>query len=470
MSGLIRAAAGFPTASRASTGPTFDSLLVANRGEIAVRIMATAERRGLRTIAVHSDADAHALHVRRADEAHRLGPAPVQSSYLDIDAVLAAAERSGAQAIHPGYGLLSENAAFARRVQEAGLIWVGPEPEAMEALSDKIRARELMMDAGVPVARGTASPPEDAAAALREADRIGYPLMLKAAGGGGGIGMSVMCTPEELSAGFESARTRAQRMFGSADLLLERQAYPARHVEVQVVGTGDGRIFAVGDRDCSVQRRFQKVVEESPAPRVEPQVRAGLHAAAVAAADAVSYTGAGTVEFLLNPETGEFVFLEMNTRLQVEHPVTEMVTGLDLVDVQLRVAGGEFVDLADVAIAGHAIEFRLYAEDPVRFMPSPGAVTVWHRPQRPWLRIDSGYEAGDEVSRWYDPLVAKICVHGEDRAQTLARAQEVLDEVEIGPVTTNLDFLRRVVLDDQFVAAEHGTEIVGRMMAPSPQV
>ena len=441
----------------------FESLLVANRGEIAVRIMHTARRLGIRTIAVHSDADETALHVRTADEAVRIGPAPVQQSYLDADAVIAAARRTGAQAVHPGYGLLSENADFARAVRRAGLVWVGPEPEVIEAMSDKIRARALMAVAGVPVARGSATPPADVTEALEAAERVGFPLMLKAAAGGGGIGMSAIASAQELADGFEQARTRAARMFGSADVLLEQLITPARHVEVQVLGLGDGCVVALGDRDCSVQRRFQKVVEEAPAPGVSAAVRARLHAAGRDAAAAVSYSGVGTVEFLLDPTTEEFVFLEMNTRLQVEHPVTELVTGLDLVELQLRVAAGESVDLGEVESTGHAIELRLNAEDPVRFLPTPGPVQTWRQPEHDWLRVDSGYDVGDEVSRWYDPLVAKICVLGTDRAEALDRATRVLSELEVAPLSTNLDFLRRVVQTMEFVDASHDTGIVERL-------
>lgn len=441
----------------------FDSLLIANRGEIAVRVMQTAARLGIQTVAVYSDADADALHVRLADRAVRLGPEPVQQSYLDMNAIIAAAKATGVEAVHPGYGLLSENADFARCVRQAGLIWVGPEPEAIESMSDKIRARAMMITAGVPVARGTTAPPSDVSTALAAAEAIRYPLMMKAAAGGGGIGMAAVTSPENLKNSFSQARARAERMFGSGDLLLEQLMCPARHVEVQVLGLSDGRVVALGDRDCSVQRRFQKVVEEAPAPHIDPEVRARMHAAAVAAASAVNYTGVGTVEFLFDPTTREFVFLEMNTRLQVEHPVTELVTGLDLVELQLYVAAGEYVELGPVAQSGHALEFRLNAEDPVKFLPTPGRIETWRHLNKPWFRIDTGYEVGDEVTRWYDPLVAKLCVVGRDREQAFARATAVLNTFETSPLITNLEFLKRVLADPEFIAGTHDTKIVDRL-------
>ncbi|WGX99167.1 acetyl/propionyl/methylcrotonyl-CoA carboxylase subunit alpha [Nocardioides sp. L-11A] len=441
----------------------FNKLLVANRGEIAVRVLRTAQAMGIRTVAVYSDADRDALHVRMADEAVRVGPAAVQDSYLNLDKVLDVALAAGAEAVHPGYGLLSENAEFARRVGAAGLVWVGPGPDVIEAMGDKIRARATMLAAGVPVSRGSGEAPRTVEEALDAAASVGYPLMLKAAAGGGGIGMSSVSGPAQLAAAFDQARGRAERMFGSPDLLLERLVSPARHVEVQVVGLAKGRVVALGERDCSVQRRFQKVVEESPAPGLSARTRAALHAAAVAAAEAVGYCGAGTVEFLLDPATEEFVFLEMNTRLQVEHPVTELVTGLDLVELQLRIAAAEDVDLGTVVPEGHALELRLYAEDPHRFLPAPGAIETWNVPDRPWLRVDTGYVAGDEVTRHYDPLVAKICVLGADRAEALARAAEALEEIAVAPLVTNLPFLVEVLAEPGFAAGGYDTALVDRM-------
>ncbi len=359
-----------------------ESVLVANRGEIARRVIITARRMGIRTVAVYSEADAELPYVRAADEAVLIGPPPPARSYLDAAAILRAARDTGARAIHPGYGFLSENAGFARQVTEAGLTWVGPSASAIDQMGNKISARNLMAAAGVPVAEGTTEPVSGLEEALAAAALIGYPVMVKAAAGGGGIGMSAAADPEQLAAAFETARSRAERFFGSPAILLERYVAPARHVEVQILGLADGRVLALGERDCSVQRRHQKVAEETPSPGVGSGLRARMLEAAVRAGETVGYQGAGTVEFLLDARTGDFTFLEMNTRLQVEHPVTEMVTGIDLVEQQLRIAagGGISFDPDDVRAAGHAIELRVYAEDPARFLPSPGTITAWDEP------------------------------------------------------------------------------------------
>src|SRR5215468_10358290 len=371
-----------------------NSVLVANRGEIARRIIATARRLGIRAVAVYSEADQGLPFVAEADEAVPIGPPPPAKSYLDSGAVLAAARRAGAAAIHPGYGFLSENPQFAREVLAAGLTWVGPPPGAIEQMGDKINARNLMARAGVPVAAGTTEPVTSADAAVAEADRIGYPVMVKAAAGGGGIGMSAVSDPAGLRAAFETARTRAERFFGNPAILLERYISRARHVEVQILGLADGRVLALGERDCSVQRRHQKIAEETPSPGVSPALRERMLAAAVKAGEAVGYRGAGTVECLVDVATGDFMFLEMNTRLQVEHPVTELVTGLDLVEEQLRAAAGEppgFDPDAPPRPVGHAVEFRVYAEDPVHFRPGPGAITGWQEPVGDGVRVDAGY-------------------------------------------------------------------------------
>ncbi len=361
-----------------------ESVLVANRGEIARRVIATARRMGIRTIAVYSEADAGLPFVREADEAAAIGPPPPARSYLDAGAILQAAQVTGARAVHPGYGFLSENGSFARTVIDAGLTWVGPPPSAMEQMGDKISARNLMAAAGVPVAAGTTEPVHDADEAEAAAAFIGYPVMVKAAAGGGGIGMSAAAGPEQLAAAFGTARSRAERFFGDPAILLERYVAPARHVEVQILGVPGGRVLALGERDCSVQRRHQKVAEETPSPGVSPALRARMLAAAVRAGETVGYQGAGTVEFLVDTRTGDFTFLEMNTRLQVEHPVTELVTGIDLVEQQLLIAGGDGIsfDPDQVRARGHAIELRVYAEDPDRFLPSPGTITGWTRPAR----------------------------------------------------------------------------------------
>src|ERR1700758_2579975 len=348
-----------------------DSVLVANRGEIARRVLRTARRMGIRAVAVYSDADADLPYVREADEAVHIGPAQPARSYLDAAVLIEAARKTGAAAVHPGYGFLAENADFARQVIAAGLTWVGPDPGAIEQMGDKIRARNLMEQAGVPVSPGTREPVTDVNAAVTEAERIGYPVMVKAAGGGGGIGMGAAADEAGLRAAFETARSRAMRFFGSPAILLERYVERARHVEVQILGLADGRVLALGERDCSVQRRHQKVAEETPSPGVSPELRERMMAAAVQAGEAVGYRGAGTVECLVDAASGSFVFLEMNTRLQVEHPVTELVTGIDLVEQQFRIAAGEQVSFApdQVRPHGHALELRIYAEDPVRFLP-----------------------------------------------------------------------------------------------------
>jgi acetyl-CoA carboxylase biotin carboxylase subunit len=439
-----------------------ESVLVANRGEIARRVIATTRRLGIRSVAVYSEADAGLPFVREADEAVLIGPPPPAQSYLDAGAILAAARQTAAAAVHPGYGFLSENATFAQQVQAAGLTWVGPTPEAIEQMGDKINARNLMHRAGVPVALGSTEPVTDAAAALAEAERIGYPVMVKAAAGGGGIGMSAATGPEELQTAFETARTRAERFFGSPAILLERFIERARHVEVQIMGLADGRVVALGERDCSVQRRHQKVAEETPSPGVGPVLREHLLAAGVRAGEAVGYRGAGTVEFLLDVWTQEFVFLEMNTRLQVEHPVTELVTGIDLVEQQFRIAAGEPAgfDPLDVAPEGHALEFRVYAEDPVRFLPSPGAITQWEQPSGPGIRVDAGYEAGNNVTPFYDPLLAKLCVHGGTRDEALGRAREAVAAFRLAGPKTNLPFHADLLASETFVSGDYDTSVV----------
>jgi len=442
-----------------------NSVLVANRGEIARRILATARRLGIRAVAVYSEADADLPFVAEADEAVLIGPAPPGQSYLDAGAVLAAARRTGAAAIHPGYGFLAENPAFARRVLAEGLIWVGPPPEAIEQMGDKINARNLMARAGVPVSAGTTEPVTSAAAAAAEAARIGYPVMVKAAAGGGGIGMSAVTGPAGLAAAFETARTRAERFFGDPAILLERYIDHARHVEVQILGLADGRVVALGERDCSVQRRHQKVAEEAPSPGVGPALRARMLAAAVRAGAAVGYRGAGTVECLVDPAADDFVFLEMNTRLQVEHPVTELVTGIDLVEQQFRIAAGADVsfDPAGVRPRGHALELRVYAEDPVRFLPSPGTITRWDEPAGDGVRVDAGYAAGNKVTQFYDPLLAKLCVHGPDRDRALARAREAVAAFQITGPRTNLPFHAELLASEEFRSGDYDTSIITRL-------
>ncbi|MFC4061421.1 acetyl/propionyl/methylcrotonyl-CoA carboxylase subunit alpha [Planomonospora corallina] len=450
----------------------FESVLVANRGEIARRVIRTVRRMGVRAIAVYSEADADLPFVKEADEAVLLGPANPLQSYLDADKVLEAARATGAQAVHPGYGFFSENAGFARAVAEAGLVWIGPSPEAIERMGDKINARNLMEAAGVPVAAGTREPVTDLERAVAAAAEIGYPVMVKAAGGGGGIGMGVARDEAELARAFETA-ARAAARFGAAGgdgasngpaILLERYIERARHVEVQILGFPDGTVVALGERDCSVQRRHQKVVEETPSPGITPALRERMLAAAVRAGEAVGYLGAGTVECLVDADAQDFVFLEMNTRLQVEHPVTELVTGVDLVEQQLRIAAGE-AEPFSVAPSGHAIEFRVYAEDPRRFLPGPGKIDVWEEPSGEGVRVDSGYAAGTAVTPFYDPLMAKLCVYGRTRDEALERARKAVAGFQVEGPKNNLPFCAELLEHPEFAAGDYDTGLVSRMRA-----
>jgi acetyl-CoA carboxylase biotin carboxylase subunit len=447
------------------------SLLVANRGEIARRIIRTAKRLGVRTVAVYSEADAGLPFVTEADEAVLIGPANPAQSYRNTEAILAAAKATGAEAIHPGYGFLSENADFARAVVEHGLVWVGPSPEAITAMGDKINARNLMAAAGVPVAPGTTDPAATVEQAIAEADRIGYPVMVKAAAGGGGMGMAAADDEDALRTEYEKVRAFAERMFGDGSVLIERFFPRVRHIEVQILGLADGRVIALGERECSVQRRNQKVLEETPSPAVDSDLRERLQAAAVRAGEAVGYSNAGTVECLLDPTTGEFFFLEMNTRLQVEHPITEAVYRVDLVEEQLRAASGmpPGFDLDTVFPRGHAIEMRVNAEDPKRFLPGPGAVTTWVEPSGEGVRVDAGYAAGTTVTPNYDSLMAKLIVFADDRPTAIARARDAAAAFEIVGPKSNLPFFGELFDNPEFVGGDYDTGIVGRMRAPKPK-
>ena len=445
-----------------------DSVLVANRGEIARRVIRTARRTGIKAVAVYADADADLPYVREADQAVHIGPSPNPQparSYLDAAAIIDAARQTGVAAVHPGYGFLAENADFARQVIAAGLTWVGPDPDAIEQMGDKIRARNLMERAGVPVSPGSREPVCDMAAAVAEADRIGYPVMVKAAAGGGGIGMGVAADEAGLRSAFETARSRAERFFGSPEILIERFVERARHVEVQILGLADGRVLALGERDCSVQRRHQKVAEETPSPGVSAGLRERMLAAAVQAGQAVAYRGAGTVECLVDADAGTFVFLEMNTRLQVEHPVTELVTGIDLVEQQFLIAAGEppSFDPASFRPSGHALELRIYAEDPVRFLPGPGTITEWAEPAGDGVRVDAGYAAGNTVTPFYDPLLAKLCVHGADRQQALDRARDAVAAFRIAGPKTNLPFHADLLASPEFSTGDYDTSLVSKL-------
>jgi len=438
----------------------FAKILIANRGEIACRVARTARRLGVRTVAVYTDADRDALHPRVADEARRI------ENYLDIAAVLAAAREARAEAIHPGYGFLSENAEFAAACRAAGIVFVGPSPEAIAAMGDKAAAKRLMEKAGVPLVPGYHGEKQDAALLEKEAARIGFPVLIKPSAGGGGKGMRVVKDQKAFSTELAAAQRESKSAFGDERVLIERYLDRPRHVEVQVFGDTQGNVVHLFERDCSVQRRHQKVLEEAPAPNFAK--RAEIAAAAVAAAKAIGYTGAGTVEFIAEQD-GRFYFMEMNTRLQVEHPVTEMITGLDLVEWQLRVAAGEALPLAqkDIAYKGHAIEARIYAEDPDReFLPATGRIVHLGLPETSSLvRIDTGVEAGAEITPWYDPMIAKLVVRGSSRASALARLRQALAEVEIAGVTTNVAFLRRVAESRAFSSAELDTGLIERNRA-----
>ena len=439
-----------------------DSLLIANRGEIARRIIRTAKRLGIRTIAVHSEPDEHMPFVLEADEAVCVGPADPAQSYRNTEAILAAAKSTGARAIHPGYGFLSENADFARQVEANGLIWVGPSADAIAAMGDKINARNLMAAAGVPVAPGTEEPVATVDEAIAAVAEVGYPVMVKAAAGGGGMGMAVAADETALRAEFEKVRAFAARMFGDGSVLLERYFPRVRHVEVQILGLADGRVLALSERECSVQRRNQKLVEEAPSPAVSPELRRRFLAAAVKAGEAVGYRNAGTVECLLDPATGEFFFLEMNTRLQVEHPITELIHGIDLVEQQLRIASGLDVDVP-ATTHGHAIELRVNAEDPKRFLPGPGKVTTWVEPTGEGVRVDSGYAEGTTVGMSYDSLMAKLIVFGADRADAIAKARTAVAGFAIAGPKNNLPFFAELLDNDEFLSGDYDTGIVSRM-------
>jgi acetyl-CoA carboxylase biotin carboxylase subunit len=438
-----------------------ESVLVANRGEIARRVIRACRALGVRAIAVYSEADADWPHVADADRAVEIGPAPARQSYLDIDRIIAAARETGARAVHPGYGFLSENWRFARACEEAGLTWIGPSWPVIQQMGDKVAARHRMKEAGVPVVPGSDGALDGLEAARALADQIGYPVMLKAAAGGGGIGMVRVADAAALPAAWASAQRRAQSAFGSGALFVERYVSGARHVEVQVFGDRHGQVMHLHERECSIQRRHQKLVEESPAPALDAEVKARLLAAAVAGARAVGYVNAGTMEFIV--KDGEFYFLEMNTRLQVEHPVTEEVTGLDLVQGQLRVASGEPLPWRqeDVVPRGAAIECRIYAEDPAKgFLPSPGPITRLSLPSGPGMRVECGVAEGVQVSVHYDPLLAKLIARGETRDEAIARMLAALDHFVVEGVRTVIPFHRRVLASAAFRAGVVHTQMV----------
>jgi acetyl-CoA/propionyl-CoA carboxylase biotin carboxyl carrier protein len=438
----------------------FSKILVANRGEIAVRICRTLRELEIASVAVYSEADRGSLHAAFADEAHLVGPGTPAESYLNQERILDAARRSGAEAVHPGYGFLAENADFARAVEAGGLVWIGPPPKAMELMGSKVAARQTMAAAGVPIIPGTTEPVESAADVRRLGDEIGWPIAIKASAGGGGKGLKVVGSADEVERAFEAARREGQAYFSDSAVYVERYLDDPRHVEVQVLADRHGSVIHLGERDCTIQRRHQKLVEETPSPAVDEDLRAEIGRIAVDAARAVGYRSAGTIEGLLSRE-GEYFFLEMNTRLQVEHTVTELVTGLDLVREQVLIAAGEPLSLSqeEVRLSGHAIECRINAEDPsTGFLPAPGRITSYREPAGPGVRVDSGVTEGSEVVGLYDPLIAKLCVHGVDREHARRRMLRALGEYEIEGVVTLVGFHRALLRHSCFAAGEtcHG--------------
>ncbi len=444
--------------------PPFTKVLIANRGEIAVRIIHACRELGIASLAVYSQADAGARHARMADEALDIGPAAATDSYLRGERLIAAARAHGADAIHPGYGFLAENADFAKAVIDAGLRFIGPPPQAIRAMGDKAQARSLMEAAGVPVVPGYQGSDQSESRLLAEAGRIGYPLMVKAAAGGGGKGMRIAHTAAELPEALAAARREAAHAFGDDRLILERYIANGRHIEIQVLADQHGHIVHLNERECSIQRRHQKIIEEAPSPYMNPELRANMGAAAVAAAEAVGYTNAGTVEFIVDPQSGDAYFLEMNTRLQVEHPVTELTTGLDLVAWQMRIAAGAELPPGlrqPYPPCGHAIECRLYAEDPAHgFLPDSGPVLRFIPPAGPGIRVDSGIATGDTVSTHYDPLLAKIIVHAEDRPAAIRRMQKALRATALLGLHSNLAFLQAVLAHPRFQAGDTTTRFI----------
>lgn len=451
----------------------FKKILIANRGEIAVRIMATCRAMGITTVAVYSDADRHALHTQTADEAYAIGPAPATRSYLNIAAIIDATRQSGAEAIHPGYGFLSENAAFVEACEQAGIVFIGPSAPAMRLMGSKIAAKRLAQSVGAPTIPGYNGDSQDDATLLQEARRIGFPVLIKASAGGGGKGMREVHHEADFLDQLAGARREAINAFGDGTVFLERLLLQPRHVEIQVLGDSFGHLIHLGERECSIQRRHQKIVEESPSVALTPALRAEMGAAAVRIAQAAGYMNAGTLEFMLDSDR-RFYFLEMNTRLQVEHPVTELVTGLDLVRQQIRIAAGEPLDIAQEAISprGHAIEVRLYAEDPQQnFLPSTGTISTYVPPSGPGVRVDSGVQSGDEISQYYDPMIAKLIVYGEDRPAAIARLRDALRQQAVFGVQTNASLLLAIADHPAFAEGQTYTNFLETysLLETSPQ-
>ena len=444
----------------------FRKILVANRGEIALRVICACKELGISTVAVYSEADRNSLHVRFADEAVCIGPARSSESYLNIPQVISAAEITNVEAIHPGYGFLSENANFAKVCEASEITFIGPRPEILELMGEKDRARREMKAAGVPTVPGSDGVIEGEAELAKEAERIGYPLIIKATAGGGGRGMRIVRKQEELLAAYQMARSEAQQAFGTPDVYAERFLERPRHIEFQVLGDQHGKVIHLGERECSIQRRHQKLVEESPSPAIDAKRREELGSQVVAALEKIGYTNAGTVEFLLD-EDGSFYFIEMNTRIQVEHPVTERVTGVDLVKAQIRIAAGETLEAAvgKVSFTGHAIECRINAEDPETFVPCAGRITAYQPPGATGVRVDSAAYAGATIPPFYDSLIAKLITHGRDRAEAIARMRRALEMFVIEGIKTSIPLHRRILADPEFEAGRLDTHFLERMFA-----
>lgn len=446
----------------------FSKILIANRGEIALRVIRTCQKLGIKTVAIYSEADAESLFVREANESYCVGKPPVNQSYLNADEIISIAKKSGAEAVHPGYGLLSENAAFAKKCNEENLVFIGPSPEIIASMGSKIEARKTMKEAGVPIIEGINTSLESEDEAVLAAKQIGYPLMLKASAGGGGIGMQLVHSEEELLKAFAGNKKRAESFFGDGAMFLEKYIDEPHHIEVQILADSHGNVVPLWERECSIQRRNQKVVEEAPSPFINEETRSKMLEAAVKAAQHIGYSNAGTIEFLVDKEQN-FYFLEMNTRLQVEHPVTEEITGLDLVEEQLKVAVGNAISFTkeDVKRNGHAIEVRIYAEDPKTFFPSPGKITEFQLPQGEGIRNECAIEAGSQVTPFYDPMIGKLIAWGETRTEACSRLKLALEEYKIEGIKTNIPMLLQTVSHEQFLSGYTTTQFVNKYYLPS---
>jgi acetyl-CoA carboxylase, biotin carboxylase subunit len=439
----------------------FKKILIANRGEIAVRVMKTCKKMGIQTVAVYSEADAEALHVKSADEAFLIGKPRVNESYLNIEKIIQTAKDAGVDAVHPGYGLLSENPCFAERCQEEGMTFIGPSPHIIKKMGSKIEARKAMKEAGVPVVPGITYSLKDVEEAAETAKRIGYPVMLKASSGGGGIGMQLVYSEEELKQAYDGNQKRAVNYFGDGAMYVEKYIANPRHIEVQILADSKGNTVYLWERECSIQRRHQKVIEEAPSPFLDEETRKKMGEAAVRAAKAIGYTNAGTIEFLVD-EHKNFYFLEMNTRLQVEHPITEEITGYDLVEQQIKIANGEELSFRQVDIqkSGHAIEARIYAEDPITFYPSPGKITTLHIPYYKWIRHELGVLEGAAVTPFYDPMIAKLIVKGKNRKEAISRLQKALLEYKVEGIKTNIPMLKKTAAHEAYGRGDTTTDFI----------